>query len=58
MQEIMERDEQGLPDEDTEMENLPGTGLYPPQTETRLEEEIITPGQIAFPQDMEEEREE
>ena len=56
MQETRERDEQRLPDEDTEMENLPDTQLYPPPVEAGSEEDISTLGQIAFPQDMEEER--
>ena len=47
---------QRLPDKDTEMADLPGTGVYPPQVEVRVDEDIITPNQVSFPQDMEEEK--
>ena len=42
----MDEARQGLPDEDTEMDDLPGTGAYPPQSEVRVDEDIATPDQV------------
>ena len=38
------------------MDDLPSTGAYPPQSEVRVDEDIATPDQVSFPQDMEEDK--